>query len=294
MPHVLRNKDIEIHMDLPNENYKFPRFDQTGKIVDVVFKGNSFSAIERTDNVDQDLYGQGFYNEFGLEIPVDFDEVTEGEWFHKIGVGLLKKQGSEYSHMVNYEVKPANFQVELDSDRIVIVCISENHNGYAYILKKEIELSASGFKIHYQLENTGEKEIQTAEYVHNFMSINKELIGQDYTLTLPFKLDPDSFKQAVNLEDKVKVYSSSFEFENPALEPFFYSHINGEKKVKATWQLINKKQKLGIKETGDFETSKVNLWGWTHVVSPELFYEIQLKPKETAVWNRSYELFEIP
>ena len=38
MPHILKNKDIEIDIDLPEEGYRFSRFDQTGKITEIKFK----------------------------------------------------------------------------------------------------------------------------------------------------------------------------------------------------------------------------------------------------------------
>jgi len=44
--------------------------------------------------------------------------------------------------------------------------------------------------------------------------------------------------------------------------------------VAAFWELINTKNKIGISETGSFNTTRVNLWGWKHVISPELFYDI--------------------
>mgnify|MGYP000687001556 CR=1 FL=1 len=109
-----------------------------------------------------------------------------GGWFHKIGVGLLKKEDSEYFFMKKYEIQPANFKVNVDSENIHSTCESKLHNGYSYLLVKEIRLLVNGFIIKYYLKNTGKKTIITNEYVHNFMSINKALIGEDYELILNF------------------------------------------------------------------------------------------------------------
>ena len=49
MPHKLKNKNFEILIDLPNENYNFTRFDWTGKIVKVKFQNILISCNERTD-----------------------------------------------------------------------------------------------------------------------------------------------------------------------------------------------------------------------------------------------------
>lgn len=293
MPHILKNKNLEVQIDLPFENYDFTRFDQTGKITDVIYKGTSFATIERTDGVDQNKFGQGFYNEFGLEIPVGFDAIEIGEWFHKIGVGLLKKDSNDYFFLNEYHIEKAEFDTILEKDRIRIKCSSALSHGYSYILTKDIILDDHSFRIEYSLENNGVMDIKTAEYVHNFISIDKDLIGKNYLLKFPFELDPESFAQSINTEEKVQINGSEITFKNPPNEPIFYSHLNGKKTVEATWELINLNKKLGIREIGDFTTSKVNLWGWTHVVSPELFYKVDVKPGETAHWKRAYEFFEL-
>ncbi len=293
MSYLIKNKTIEIRVDLPFENYDNTRFDQTGKIVDVIFKGKEFSITERADDSNPNNFGRGFYNEFGLEIPVDFHEVEIGDWFHKIGVGLLKKSDKDYSHMERYEIKPASFDVSKGDTSISMTCTSEKSNGYSYILHKEILLLDDGFQIDYELENTGNKEIITGEYVHNFMAIDHDLIGKNYELKLPFELAQKNFTEAVNHENKVQINKEDFTFKSPVQEPFFFSYLNGSKTVQATWELINHKKKLGIRETGNFLTEKVNLWGWTHVVSPELFFKINLQPNESVKWNRKFELFDI-
>jgi len=65
MAHILKNKNLEIHIDLPLENYNFSRFDWTGKIIKVKFQNVYVSTIERTDCENEHHFGKGFYNEFG-------------------------------------------------------------------------------------------------------------------------------------------------------------------------------------------------------------------------------------
>ena len=47
MPHILQKKDLEIHIDLPLENYRFSRFDWTGKIVNVLFQNKPICGFEQ-------------------------------------------------------------------------------------------------------------------------------------------------------------------------------------------------------------------------------------------------------
>lgn len=293
MTHILKNENLEIHIDLPLKNYNFSRFDWTGKIRTVKFKNIYVSGVEKLNNINDNIYGKGFYNEFGIDVPVGYDDIAEGEWFHKIGVGILKKKGEVYDFMRNYEMKPAEFNVKVESNKIIIDCKSHIINGYSYVLKKEIELFESSFVINYKLDNTGEKIITTNEYNHNFLAINKSLISSDYILKFPFKIKPKLFGATVNSEEKVKIGQNEIVFNNTPNEQFFFSNLSGNENVDASWELINTKSKIGISETASFKTTKVNLWGWKHVISPELFFDINIKPDQVIEWSRTYNMFEL-
>lgn len=67
MAHILKNKNLEIHIDLPGENYNHSRFDWTRKIVKVKFQNIYLSGVERIDCVEEQYCGKGFYNEFSKE-----------------------------------------------------------------------------------------------------------------------------------------------------------------------------------------------------------------------------------
>jgi hypothetical protein len=154
-------------------------------------------------------------------------------------------------------------------------------------------LFESSFVIRYSLQNTGEKTIKTDEYTHNFLAINNELMGSDYILKFPFQMDSELFGAIVNPEAKVEIQQNEFTFNVTPEEQFFFSNLSGGKNVDATWELINTKSKIGISETGSFKTSRINLWGWTHVISPELFFDINVQPGQSVEWYRTYQLFEI-
>ncbi len=293
MTHILKNKDLEVQIDLPLTNYNFSRFDWTGKIVSVKYKGISVSGVEKLNDKDDTGSGKGFYNEFGIEAPVGYDEIREGDWFHKIGVGLLKKEGGEYFFHKKYEIQPAAFKVTAKPDIIIINCKSQNANGYAYKYKKEIKLVGNGFIIKYHLKNTGSKTIITNEYGHNFLAVNNAFMSSDYILKFPFNLNPELFDATVNPERKVDIGNEGISFNGTPEEQFFFSNLSGNKKVDASWELINNKCRIGIRETGSFKTNKVNLWGSTHVISPELFFDIHVEPGKEIEWSRTYILFDL-
>ena len=293
MTHIIKNNTLEVAVDIPLENYKGSRFDWSGKISSVRFENLPLTTIEDTESKNVDFLGKGLYNEFGITSPVGFDETPVGGWFHKIGVGLLKKQHKEYLFHRNHLIKPASFDISYEDHQIKIICKSELVNGYSYILKKEISIFENSFTINYFLHNTGEKKIITDEYVHNFMAINNALIGKDYTLKFPFQIDSTLFDETVNSENKVEIGSDTVTFREAPKKQFFFSNLTGGKDLEAGWTLINLKANLGIKEKGNFKTDKINLWGWRHVISPELFFKISVDPKKTIEWSRKFEVFKI-
>ena len=293
MTYILKNKTIELHIDDPSENYNFSRFDWSGKIKKLIFKGTCVTGDEKTDAKEIPNYGRGFYNEFGINKPVGYQNLELNDWFHKIGVGLLRKEESDYFFMKKYNIKPARFSLNANSETLQIKCQSQSHNGYAYILEKEIKLLKSGFEINYTLKNTGEKSIITDEYAHNFISINKALINEDYELIFNFNIDPDTINETVNPENVVKVSNNQISFNGTPKSDFFFSNMTRGKRVKAQWKLVNKRNKICISEKGDFETNSINLWGCRHVISPELFIDINLKPDNTKKWSRTYILYNL-
>jgi len=235
MPQLLKNKNLEIQIDLPDENYNFSRFDWSGKIAQVKFQNIPLTIAERTDIANDAAFGKGFYNEFGIDTALGFEEAPIGGWFHKIGVGLLKKEDDQYLFHKQYEIKPAQFKIAAAPNSMVINCTSEVVHGYAYVLKKEIVLEENGFAINYTLENTGDKDIRTDEYVHNFMAISKALIGNDYELKFPFRLKPELFDDTVNNEQQVVLGPNKIRFKGTPNEQFFFSNLSGSEGVVAKW-----------------------------------------------------------
>lgn len=293
MTHIIKNDTLEVAIDLPLENYEGSRFDWTGKISSVKFKSLPLTTIEDTESKDVNFLGKGLYNEFGITSPIGFEETPMGGWFHKIGIGLLKKEHKNYLFHRNHIIKPTSFDINYENDKIKIICKSELVNGYSYILKKEIRVSENSFTIDYSLHNTGEKKIITDEYVHNFMAINNALIGEDYTLKFPFPINPSLFDETVNNENAVEIGLDNITFNKTPEQQFFFSNLTGGKELEAEWTLTNLKANVGIKEIGNFKTDKINLWGWKHVISPELFFKISLIPGKSLEWSRKFEVFKI-
>lgn len=292
MIYTLRNKHLEVHIDHPLINYQSSRFDWTGKISEIKYRGLPMTITEKPDGENENVYGKGLYNEFSMDTALGFNEAQVGEWFHKIGVGLLKKDSPDYEFFRDYEIKPAQFDVLVEVDRIKIECLSHHMNGYEYRLLKEVVLEDEKLIINYSLENTGYKIIEVEEYVHNFMAINAERVDSKYQLRFPFHLHSGNASQLVDPDDILDIGKDEIKFKSRTENQFFASYLNGEKRVESGWELIHLDQKVGIRETTSFPTNKVNIWGWKHVISPELFHEFKLIPGDTEDWSRTYQFFQ--
>ncbi len=191
MPHILRNQLLEVQVDLPGEAYRGSRFDWTGTISAVRFQGRSVTGAELASPGENPTAGKGFYNEFGIDTALGFDDTELGDWFHKIGIGLLKKDGEAYQFHHPYDIRAAAFEFFPASDQIRLICRAPIHNGYAYQLEKVIEIQEHGFALHYLLKNLGEKAIVTTEYCHNFLCLDEAAPGPGYELSFPFLLKPE-------------------------------------------------------------------------------------------------------
>ncbi len=262
----------------------------TGKISSVRFEGVEFAGKEKLESDDPTI-GIGFFNEFGIDHALGFDEAKQGEQFHKIGVGLLRKDNKRYDFLRQYKLQPCQFQLESAPDEIRMTSKPERLNEYAYVLTKRIQLIKNGFVVGYNLENTGKKTIRTDEYNHNFITINSFPVGNSHRLHFLFEMNPAKFLEFVNPENKIRFTQNEITFENNP-EEFFFSNLSGGEEVEVKWTLEHLDSGYGIQETTDFTTHKINLWGNGHVICPELFKTIHLQPGETDSWKRTYTFFK--
>lgn len=282
---ILENDRLLIDIDLPDEGYRNTRFDWTGKIKRLIWAGIPLTTTET--EAGESALGKGLYNEFCMDNPLGFEEAEIGEWCHKIGVGLLRKTSREYQFHTSYEVKPARFSHQLNENELVIRCVGEVHQGFGYDLVKTIELLNDGLVIHYALVNTGEKPIDTTEYTHNFLAFNHLKIGPDYSLLLPSPIHQEHFGEFVNPDEALRIHVQHISIQRNPTQPFFISHIFRPEPGAVGWILRHTQVPFSLSEEVSLPASKFNLWGTSHVISPEIFVKIHLLPGESTRWNRT-------
>ncbi len=293
-PIKLENELLRLDIQTPGNPYRGSRFDWTGQIVQVTYMNkHSFCTTELINGQLINEKGRGLYNEFGIDQAVGYDDCPVGGKFPKIGVGLLTKDSNKpYDFFHNYEIQRYSFPYSVEKDKVQFFCeAEENKHEYSFQLEKQIQLNRNSFTINYTLRNKGSKTIRTNEYVHNFLSINNKNISSDYKLSFPFKVNPQKFNQLVDPNDILDINDESLTWKSVPTVPFFIAGLNGDYNGKGSWSLINVKENVGIKETTSFNVRKMNLWGNTHVVSPELFVNIIVPPESEYSWFRTFTVF---
>ncbi len=291
---VLKNSILCLTIEEPGQVYSNSRFDWTGNISQVLFENKFiFCSVETAKGFDLKRHGQGLYNEFGITKPIGYEDCFVGEKFPKIGVGLLTRKSNDAYHFLEaYEIDPFEIQIEKGEEWIKYTVFPKDCRGYSTKLIKKIKLSGNSFTLDYELENTGTRKIQTNEYCHNFMAVNRSDINEHYTLRVPCKIIKPSFMfEALNPENAVVLNANSVNFKFSPEKDFFFSPLTEFQSENGEWEITHDGMGIGMKESTDFVPEMMNVWGCKHVLSPELFIGIDLDPGHKLKWRRTYKFY---
>ena len=284
--HILKSECLEVDLFVPHSTYTGVRFDWTGLITQVTFEGKHTYCTSETMKDEMGTGGIGLSNEFGIYTPVGYYEIQPGQKFMKIGVGLLTRpDGGPYDFFRKYELNPFMKELKLEKDSIEFYMDAIPCNGYAVDLKKVISVSGNRLKIEYSLINKGEKPIFTEEYTHNFLSINRNDIDSKYHLEIKSPVEY-GYRQG-----DMRISDTSITWDETPNETFYCRSIEKCNFDSLRWELTHDTEGVGVREYGDFPADLVAVWGMAHVVSPEIYCRINVKPGNTQEWTREYEFF---
>lgn len=288
----IESESLTVEIGKPG-NYTGSRFDWTGFIKQVTLRdyGHTFCTVE-SHKPGQGTGGKGLCNEFGIRAPIGYDNVEIGQQFPKIGVGLLTRTNEKpYDFFSNYAVDPFVVHTDTTTDSVRFVSEAKNCRGYAVIFEKVISVKGYELNISYTLDNVGTEPIVTNEYVHNFIALNNKPIGPDYVLRFPNEVMPSDEISELQREG-LSIENNEILWKEP-VSKVFYSLFAGFQNPTPPyyWELVHKKEKVGLRESGSEAVSSMALWGEPHVVSPEVFIDINIKPGEIQKWNRTFKFF---
>lgn len=280
--------------DSVNGYYRGSRFDWSGVIPDLHYKGHSFYGkwFQKYDPKLHDAI-MGPVNEFS---PLGYSKAKPGESFVKIGVGvLLKLNDSKYSFMAPYKIlNYGNWEIEQKSNQIVFnQKLNDKNFSYKYTKTVILPKGKSEMLLQHSIENTGKKKIETSVYNHNFLMIDKQLIGPEYVTEFPFSITSKLQEKSnlVKIEDNRIIFQKDLRKN----EYVYFSEIHGFGDDTKDHQIIvaNQNSGAGVKITGDRPLLKLAFWSASTTICPEPYIEIKINPGETFRWQISYTFFTI-
>jgi len=227
-----------------------------------------------------------------------FDEAKAGGTFIKIGVGVLRKpDDNKYDPYRLYPIADGGrWTVTRQPHSIEFKhALADPLTGYAYEYRKTV--SVAGDKpqmvLDHGLRNTGKRVIQTSVYNHNFLHLDRQPPGPDFSLTVPFKIRTSpppagslaevrenriAFSRALTGEDRVYLDLQGF----------------GADQKDHDIRIENRSVGAGVRITADRPLSRVALWAIRAPLSIEPFIDMTIEPGTEFTWRINYEYYTIP
>lgn len=304
------NGRIRVKLYLPdwkNGFYRGTRFDGSGMIGSLEYEGHNyygpwFSRVDaRVHDFSYDGAGvvaspcsaaTGPAEEFQTNgSALGWDEARAGGTFVKIGVGVLRKQGGPYDFARLYPVvDPGKWTVEKHPDSIVFTHeLSDPATGYAYVYSKIVRLLKDhpAMRLEHTLRNTGRRAIQSTVYNHNFLVLDHQPPGPDFTITVPFSIQPAA-KEFVETRGRTVVFRKTLTGGDVAQIPvggFGPGAADNDIRIE------NTRVGAGMHITGDRPLTRESLWSIRTVLAMEPTIGMHIQPGGQFDWTISYEYY---
>jgi hypothetical protein len=311
----ISNGPLRVKLYLPdakNGYYHSTRFDWSGVIASLEYKGHNFYG-PWFDSFDPKVHDYAYV---GAEVvvgscaaisgPVEefqtndaalgWDEAKVGETFIKVGVGVLRKDAGSYDSLTPYEiVRPGSWTVRQHPDSVEFTQeLTDPSSGYGYIYRKTVLLREGKpeMVLEHSLKNTGRRTIQSTVYNHNFLVLDKQPPGPDFAISVPFQIhspNPPN-KDFVQIRENQVVFSKVLENKD-VVETLLqgFGPTAGDYDIR----IENRKVGAGMRIRGDRPLSSVNLWSIRKVLAVEPFISMTISPGSEFTWNTYYEYYTL-
>lgn len=296
--------------DAKNGYYSSTRFDWSGAVCRLQYRNHDFysSWFDKIDpkvinwvymgpeivsGLCSALYGP--VEEF--ETPLGWNEAKSGGTFIKIGVGVLQKGEGTYNRYAPYKILDSGkWSVRTASDSIRFTqVLSDPNSGYAYEYRKVVRLveGKPELVIEHCLKNTGRLRIQSNVYNHNFVVIDKQPPGPDYTFKLPFQIQGGRslHKELAEVSGNQIVFLKQLAGEDEAvvfIQGFSDSARDNEVVIE------NKKAGAGMKITCNRPLIREFLWSIRTVLAVEPYISINIRPGDEFTWKNTIDYYTLP
>jgi hypothetical protein len=299
--------------DPVNGFYKGTRFDWSGIIGHLEYAGHSYYGpwFTDTDPTVRDFVfdGQkivagpcsaitGPSEEFVTNgQALGFEEASPGGTFIKIGVGVLRKpDGQKYDAFRQYQiVDHGKWSVRATAGSVEFTQrLKDTSSGYGYLYRKIVRLvpGQSRMIIEHHLTNMGTKTLATSVYDHNFLVLDKQPIGPDFVVTLPFEIRT---KEPVDerlgeIQGKRILYRKTLENHER-----FSTAITGFGPTSKDYdiRIDNAHLGAGMRITADKPLESEELWSIRTILAMEPYIHMSLEPGQQSAWSYTYDYYTL-
>lgn len=295
----LSSSRLRLVVALPGKNYNSTRFDWSSFATSLILDGKHefVSAEHLPDSPKYADGGKGLCCEFGIKSPIGYSDCPIGEWFPKIGVGMIRREtAADYNFFHHYqELRPLeySFSYELPPDIaapaevFTITGRCDSYRGYGWTMSRSWIVRGISVENRCSLYNTGILPLRCDEYSHNFIRLGPDTIGPDTKLHFGFPIAdsaPDCFDPSHCLDGRRPVFRAVPERE------FYLGGLLANPIDDAWWQASNSNSGLSLREDLDSQCIKCDCWGKSSVISCELFTPINVAPGKSYSWKRNYQV----
>jgi hypothetical protein len=294
----ITNGLIQATLYLPDSTqgyYRATRFDWSGVVPELTFGNHHYSGqwFEKYDPRIHDAI-MGPVESFS---PLGFNDVTEGEGFTEIGVGILQKEADErYDAFHYYSIMDyGQWTVSQEANRITF---SQEVAGgpYPYHYDKSVELvpHKPWMRLRHTLRNKGLKAMDVTVYDHNMWMLDHQITGPGCVLRFPFPVTAEpsghgrfndfvavrgnevSFKKLLGRQDRVRAELSGF----------------SEKVSDYDIRMENSNTGAGIRITSDRPLSQLVFWACSTTFCPEPYIHLKVAPGQEVEWTLTYQFYQ--
>jgi hypothetical protein len=296
----ISNGLIQAKLLLPDAEkgyYRATRFDWSGQIQSLVFKGHDYFGEWNDRPYDPKLHDaiMGPVEEFSDTDAPGYAEAPVGGTFVKIGVGVLRKpQEKAYDHFKTYEiVDPGKWTVKADADSVEFThVVKDPVSGYGYEYTKMVRLAKGKpeLALEHRLKNTGTKAISTEAYEHNFYMLDKQPTGPDVVVKFPFEVKAvNEWKPGlVELRGKELAYVKELQKGDTA-----YNSLTGFGPDVKDYDIRveNSKTGAGVRQRADRPLSRMVYWSIRPTACPEAYIHVAAAPGKEFTWRIVYDFY---
>ncbi len=274
--------------ECPNDTF---RFDRAGYISDIILDHSIHFCASEPRNLEHPCSGgRGLCCEFKADYS---KEVSVDEYFPKLGIGLFPRGEKPYVFFMKYN-NIQEFPVSIETTESSATFQTEPIPclGIAMAEKKTISVEENMLIMETEVQNSGNRSISSGEYCHNFLSIDGMALGPDYSIELPnlpdFGMEPmkDMHGNPCNWRANAHGFAISEVSTDVSHIPVDLSALDMTDCF--TWILKNKGVKAQVKGQDYFRPESMSIWAADHIISPEIFYQLELAPGETKKWRRTW------